>query len=43
MLKLLFTLILLAGAGVAFTADARTCSTSCNTVGGYTNCTTQCW
>ena len=29
--------------GLAWAAQARTCYTSCNTYGGYTNCTQNCY
>ncbi len=46
MLKLILTLLLLAGVSVFAAisiAEARTCNTTCNTYGGQTSCTTQCW
>ena len=29
--------------GIALTVEARTCQTTCNTYGGQTNCTQNCW
>jgi hypothetical protein len=39
----LFILAAVVAAGLVGVAQARTCSTSCNSFGGSTNCTTQCW
>lgn len=41
MLKLILSLLL--AAGVVTVAHARTCTTTCNTYGGQTTCTQNCW
>jgi hypothetical protein len=41
MIKFLVTLVLMLIVSEA--VEARTCTTTCNTYGGQTSCTTQCW